>query len=374
MLNHEITLSKNCLAVLYFTVTNDLSYDQRMHRICSSLSEEGHRVVLVGRKRKDSVSLSKMPFKQVRLKCPAERGFFFYAIYNLQLFFFLLFRKMDGICAIDLDTILPVLWMSRLKGVKRVYDAHELFCEMKEIAGRPRLHAFWKKIEKYAVPKFKYGYTVNQPIADEFKRMYGSNYGVVRNIAPYDPLKMGVEKDRFILYQGAVNEGRSFETLIPAMKWVNCTLMICGNGNFQKRAKELVEVHEVKDKVIFRGMVEPIELKRITSRALIGITLFEKGALSNYYSLANRFFDYIHAGVPQLCSDYPAYREINNRYKVAVLINDHSPESIAMNLNSLLHDQVRWENLHRECMLAAREFNWQEESAKLRAYYKQIFD
>ena len=344
-----------------------------MHRICSALANEGHRVILVGRKRRHSIPLTDMPFRQVRLRCLADKGFLFYASYNIHLFFYLLFNRADAICAIDLDTILPVLWVSRLKNTKRIYDAHELFCEMKEIAERPRMYAFWKRIERYAVPQFKLGYTVNDPIAEEFKRMYGSSFKVIRNIAFYDPLKMGAEKERFILYQGAVNEGRSFETLIPAMQWVNAPLLICGDGNFMKRARSLVDEYGLQDKVIFKGLVEPAELRKVTSKALIGITLFEGSAKSNYYSLANRFFDYIHAGVPQVCSDYPVYREINNQFKVAVLVRDHSPESLAQAINSLLHDEERWENIHRECMMAARELNWQQESLKLVSFYKQIF-
>jgi hypothetical protein len=34
---------------------------------------------------------------------------------------------MDGICAIDLDTITPCLAISKLKNIPRIYDAHEFF-------------------------------------------------------------------------------------------------------------------------------------------------------------------------------------------------------------------------------------------------------
>ena len=36
-----------------------------------------------------------------------------------------------------------------------------------------------------------------------------------------------ITTNQFILYQGAVNEGRGLEVLIPAMKNVNSKLMIC---------------------------------------------------------------------------------------------------------------------------------------------------
>ena len=110
---------------LYFTVTTDLSYDQRMIRICSSLAHAGYTVTLVGRSKSDSISLSSgQAFLQKRIKCLFQKGKLFYAEYNFRLFFYLLLKKMDGICAIDLDTILPCYYISKLKKVKRVYDAH----------------------------------------------------------------------------------------------------------------------------------------------------------------------------------------------------------------------------------------------------------
>jgi hypothetical protein len=41
---------------------------------------------------------------------------------------------------------------------------------MKEIVSRPSIYKIWKRIEKFAVPKFSKGYTVKQPIAEEFKK------------------------------------------------------------------------------------------------------------------------------------------------------------------------------------------------------------
>ncbi|CAN5377471.1 hypothetical protein BH11BAC3_BH11BAC3_19190 [soil metagenome] len=357
---------------LYFTVTTDLTYDQRMIRICTSLSSAGHNVVLVGRKLKSSLPISIQPFQQKRITCLFEKGKFFYAEYNIRLFFFLLFKKMNCICAIDLDTILPCYFISKIKKVQRVYDAHELFCEMKEIVTRPSIYNMWKKIEQFTVPKFKYGYTVNQPIADEFRKMYDVKYKVVRNIALLRPLEVIVEQEHFILYQGAVNEGRSFETLIPAMKDVAAKLIICGDGNFMEQAKLLVVENVLTDKVIFKGKIAPDELRNLTRRAYIGITIFEDNGLSNYYSLANRFFDYIHAGIPQLCVDYPVYRQINEALPVALLIKDLSSKNIAIQLNNLLVNEVVYNELQQNCLKARNIYNWQEEEKLLISYYEDL--
>src|SRR5450432_3213333 len=121
-------LKKICLSV-----TTDLTYDQRMIRICTALAEAGYDVLLVGRKKKKSLPLAQQPYRQKRLFTFFEKGKLFYMEYNTRLFLFLVAKRSDLFCAIDLDTILPIWIISRLKNKPRVYDAHELFCEMKEI-------------------------------------------------------------------------------------------------------------------------------------------------------------------------------------------------------------------------------------------------
>ena len=357
---------------LVFTVTNDLTYDQRMIRICRSLSVAGLEVTLVGRKLRGSVALQEHPFRQKRLSCFLSKGKGFYIEYNLRLFFYLLFRRIDLICAIDLDTILPCYAISALKRIPRVYDAHELFCEMKEVVTRPAIYRFWKRVERFAVPRFQTGYTVNQSIANVFKDMYGVQYEVIRNVPVLQPLTIPAHKEPYILYQGAVNEGRSFETLIPAMKTVDAPLIICGDGNFMAEARRLVAIHQLDHKVLFKGNVLPYDLSDYTVNAWIGITLFENKGLSNYYSLANRFFDYIQAGIPQLGVDYPVYQELNNKYQIAVLIKDLSPETIAQEINRLLRDPALYNVLQQNCLAAREVFNWQHEEKKLIAFYSKI--
>lgn len=364
---------------IIFTVTNDLNFDQRMIRICTSLANNGYKVILTGRKMKGSLPLAQQPFQQKRLNCFFSKGFGFYAEYNIRLFFWLLFQKGDAVCAIDLDTILPVYCISKLKGCKRIYDAHELFCEMKEVVSRPGRYKFWKWIERLTVPRFTDGYTVCEPIALEFEKLYGVKYEVIRNVPVKREKGQGLghtenskQPSTFFLYQGAVNEGRSFETLIPAMKEVNVPLHVYGDGNFLKQTKELIHQHQLEQKVLLKGKLQPKELRQVTAAAYAGLTLFENNGQSNYLSLANRFFDYIMAGVPQVAMKYPSYEQINHEFEVALLIPDTSSKTIANALNLLLSDVVLYERLKQNCIRAREVLNWQEEEKKLIAFYNQI--
>ena len=363
---------------LIFTVTNDLSYDQRMIRICSSLALEGYQVTLTGRKLPDSIPLAIMPYQQHRFKCFFNKGFLFYAEFNLRLVFYLLFKKANLVCAVDLDTILPCYLVSRLKNIPRVYDAHELFCEMKEIVTRPRIYNFWKRIERFAVPRFKHGYTVNGLIAAELNKNYGVNYETIRNVPhkienaslPFNP----EPNEKFILYQGAVNEGRSFETLIPAFKSINANLVVCGNGNFMQKAQQLVKENDLENKIQFTGWVSPEILKSYTSKAYIGVNIIESTGLNNRLSLSNRFFDYIQSALPQVCVDYPAYSEINNEYECAYLIEDTSMDAIEKAINRLLNDHHLYNRIRDNAVKAGGIYNWNNEEKKLLNFYQNIFE
>lgn len=357
------------------TVTNDLVYDQRMIRICTSLAHAGYDVLLIGRKKKKSPPLQNMPFRQKRIHCFFEKGKAFYAEYNIRLYFYLLFCKAHLLCAIDLDTILPVYFISVLRNKKRVFDAHELFCEMEEIIARPRIYRVWKKIEQYCVPKFKNGITIGDAYAQEFYKMYGVSYTVVRNATVLKPLpekKMTTEK--YILYQGAVNEGRCFETLIPAMQNVDAKLIICGEGNFYSQAQALVKQYRLENKIEFKGYIAPTSLKEYTMNAYIGLTLFSHTGKSNYLSMGNRFFDYMHAGIPQICVAYPEYIKANEMFEMAVLIEHTDAETIAEAINSVFHNKELHNKLHKNALKAREYYCWQNEEKKLLEFYTHIFE
>jgi len=252
-----------------------------------------------------------------------------------------------------------------------VYDAHELFCEMKEVVTRPAVRRIWKLIERFSVPRFPHAYTVNSEIADLLGREYGKPFSVIRNL----PLLRQIDKplpERFIIYQGAVNEGRSFETLIPAMKHVPMPLRIFGEGNFLPQCRKLVSDNGLGDRVVFEGSKPPEQLREDTLRAWAGVTLFEKTGLSNYLSLGNRFFDYIHAELPQVCVGYPAYKKINECYEVALLIDDCSEASIAGALNRLLQDEELYRRLQKNCIAAREALCWQREERVLLDFYRDI--
>ena len=346
-----------------------------MQRICNTLQQNGYEIVLIGRSSRSSKPLSTQLFQQKRIRCFSNAGPLFYIEYNIKLFFYLLFKRTDAICAIDLDTILPVYFSSICRNTKRLYDAHEYFTQMKEIVSRPTIHKIWLTIGKFAVPRFQYGYTVNTFIRNKLQELYGVQYVIVRNLPYFEKIESQQKnsvKKKFI-YQGAVNEGRGFETLIPAMKNVDAELYIYGKGNFYEQTKQLIKDYNLEDKVFLKGNLLPEELKRITPEMYAGIMIVENCGLSLYYSLANKFFDFMMAGIPQICIDFPEYKAINDNYQFAYMIPDIEMGTLSTAMNKLLTDKELYQQLQRNCIVARKELNWEKESQVLLDYYSTIF-
>jgi glycosyltransferase involved in cell wall biosynthesis len=358
---------------IIFCVTNDISFDQRMQRICRSLSTSGYDVTLVGRTLDSSVPLMPELFSQHRLKCFFNKGKAFYIEYNLRLFCWLLFQQFDAVCAIDLDTILPALFTAKLKRKKLVYDAHEYFPEVPEVTNRPLVKKVWQWVEKFALPKTNAAYTVSQSIADEFKKLYSVNVDVIRNISLMETLPDAQKEQATILYQGALNEGRGLHQLLESVKDLDAKIWIAGDGDITDELKAFAAQIGVQHKVVFYGKSQPNELKKLTSKATIGFNVLEEKGKSYYYSLSNKTFDYIHAGVPQLMSNFPEMLKLNEQFEIGIIVKECTPNAIALAINRLLQNANFYETLCRNCLQAKQELNWQAEEKKLLNIYEQLF-
>lgn len=332
----------------------------------------GYDVTLMGVKRKDSIPLINKSFKQKRLFIIFQKGLFFYVEYNIRLFFYLLFKKSDVLCCIDLDTMLPVYYASIIRKKIRVYDAHEYFSQQKEIITRPRIYKIWHYIERNYIPKFPNGYTVAESIATVFREKYNVDYEVIRNVSKLKPLEAQEKKSKSILYQGSVNEARGFEYLIPAMKDVNATLFIYGDGNFMSQAEEIIRKNELEEKVFLKGKVTPDKLDKITAECYIGINLVEPLGLNQYFSLANKFFDYMQYCIPQITMNFPEYKRINDQYEVAVLISELNKLTVSDAINRLLNNEELYKRLQNNCLPARKAINWENEEKKLVQFYQNL--
>ncbi len=364
------------MAHLVMTVVNDVNYDKRMQRICTTLSNAGYEVTLIGRKRYYSVSLRQRPFEQKRLTCWWNKGKLFYLEYNLRLFFYLLWHSFDVVCSVDMDTLLPGYCVAKLKRKICVYDAHEYFSQVPELTHRPITRSIWKGLERWLIPRVYYKYTVNRSLAQLMEERLSTRFAVIRNVprraSSASPPSFELPSSPFLFYQGVINVGRGLPQLITALQELDIPLYLAGEGDIKEELQELVRARGLTDQVTFLGFVEPSRLLPWMEKATIGINLIENRGISYYYSLANKFFDYIHAQLPQITMNFPEYRRINEDYEVALLLEGWQAPTIRNAIRKLLADEAYYTYLAENCKKAKEQYNWEKESEKLLRFYNNM--
>jgi len=370
---------------IIFTVSNDLRYDQRMLRICTTLSAAGYEVALVGRHLPSSIPLQPQPYQQIRLKhLFFTAGKLFYIEYNLRLLFFLLFQRFDAICSIDLDTSIPGILISKIKNKPHLFDAHELFTHTPEVERRKSIQKIWEAVQKFTFKHTNAAFTVGPAIAQYFEEKYNKPVAVVRNM----PIKRGatnpnntplpawqskidaLQGQRFILYQGALNEARGLESMIHAMTEIPAILLLAGEGDLSQTLRNLTQSLNVEHKVIFLGMVTPNELPQLTKQAYIGYNVSQNAGLSYYLSLNNKFFDYTKAHLPSLINPFPEYLALMKEFKVG-LATEPDIEDIVNQAKQLFTNQLLYDEIKSNCKLASEKWTWENETPTLINIFQQ---
>lgn len=341
------------------SVTNDLTTDQRVYKVCNTLLKNGFEILLVGRKLKTSLPiLRNYPTKRFQLFF--NSGILFYAEFNFRLFLYLLFSKKTILLSNDLDTLLPNYLISKLQQKPLVYDSHELFSEIPELVHRPFVKKFWTKLESILLPKLKNSYTVCQSIANYYDKKHGTNFKVIKNYPYLKTLDRGffpfeTDQKKIIFYQGAINIGRGLELMIEAMFFLpNHLFILAGTGDIYKDLSKLVQEKNIKN-VLFLGRIEPEELQKITTLTDLGISLEEDLGLNYRYALPNKIFDYIQAEIPILTSDLPEMREVVLTYKVGEIVNKREPKAIANQIKNILNNDYS-----KALKTAKKELVWEE--------------
>lgn len=358
-------------------VSNDLQHDQRVSKVCNTLLEMGFRITLVGRIMSDSTSFSR-PYETKRFRLPFHTGALFYAALNVRLFFYLLFKRTDIIVANDLDTLLPAFLIARMKGKELVYDSHEYFTEAEGLTNRPFPKRVWLTIEGFIFPKLKHIITVNETIAGIYRALYHVPVHVVRNVpllrnevvhASREALGLPTDK-RIILLQGAyIDPDRGGMELALSMEFLpSALLLIIGSGRDLHNIKRIVEEKNLHNRVRFIAKLPFQELQQYTAIADVGVSLDKPLHLNYAYSLPNKLFDYIHAGLPVLVSDLPELRRVVETYKIGAVVRHVEPQEIAASLQRMF-DGGELGEWRKNAIHAAQELNWQREQEVVRSVY-----
>lgn len=356
------------------SVSNHLSHDQRVHKICSKLLEQQFDVLLIGRNYPKNISINRK-YKTHRFNLLFNRGFLFYAEFNIRLFFKLIFLEKDVLLANDLDTLLPNFLIGKIFGKKIIYDSHELFTEVPELKNRPLIKKIWLTIEKICLPSVNKMYTVNHLIADFYHNKYGINCQVVRNISNQikdtyvNPLfAKNIKKGRkMLILQGTgINIDRGAEEAIEMMQYLEgYILYIIGSGDVFEKLKQIRVDLNLQDSVKIIDRLPYNELIKYTLIADLGLSLDKNTNLNYQYSLPNKIFDYIQTETPILASNRPLIESLVKKYQIGAITASHNPKYLAEKVETIFKDKSNYETWKSNLRKLKNKYCWENESKKL---------
>lgn len=354
------------------SVFNNLVTDQRVEKVCRTLHEAGHEIILIGNDWAGAPPLER-PYKILRIRIKSKKLKFAYAEFNLKLFREIVRFKSPGcvLLANDLDTLPANDLASKLFKIPLVFDSHEIFTEQPSVQGRFS-QKIWRFLEKAIVPGLNYMMTESASYAGWFRAKYGISPVVVRNIPRRIPGRIDFIENspKIIIWQGALNESRGLFQAISAMKYLdNAILKIAGDGNLRADYEKHTRKEGLGTKVEFLGRLSPEKLRKFTKIADAGLAVEENNGLSYYYSLPNKVPDYIQSLVPAVLINFPEIKKIFDRYKIGEMIDNHNPETIAAALKTILENgREFYADALRE---AAREYCWEMEEEKILELFRK---
>lgn len=278
-------------------------------------------------------------------------------------------QEVDAINSVDLDTLPAGRLASLLRTKQLFFDAHELFTELPELSRKPIRKSIWKLIEYTFISGSMRCYTVNDSIAQLLQQRTKKSFGIVQNypIAQIDIIDRVIGDTVELVYQGMFNKGRGLEELMTAVgSKHNLRLHLIGRGDLDELVNKLAMKHQ---NIHVHGFLDPASLHELTSQFHIGFNLLSENSANYYYSSANKFFDYINAGLPVISMNFPEYRMVNEQYHVAELIDDLSVSSVTDAINLLVNN---YEHYAMNCRRAAKMYTWESQECKLIEIYQSI--
>ena len=316
----------------------------------------------------------------------------FYAEFNIRLFFRLFREKADLFLGNDLDVMPATMLMARLKKKPLIYDSHEYFLGVEGMDQKPVRRNIWKIVETRVFSRSKYIYTVSESIRELYNNTYHKKLFVVRNL----PLlysrepeltaeEMGwiksidlkiPENKNLLIFQGAgINASRGAEELVKSMLFLDAAhfhLLIIGGGDVFNKLERMIDQNQLSEKITLVPKVPFAVLVNFTRKARLGLSIDKPSVLNHKYSLPNKLFEYLHAGVPVLASRLVEQERIINEYDVGGFIEDHRPEHIAQKIKEIFADPERLNRWKMNTSRVRQELNWENESKIIIDIFKQV--
>ncbi len=287
--------------------------------------------------------------------------------------------SVDCVNAHSLSVLPLCLVISFWKGARLIYDTHELETETSGSGGVRRILA--RLVERVCIRYCRLLFVVSASIADWYQQQYSASQPIVIRNIPDDPSNPGdsgidlraatsaSDASVIFLFLGGLIEGRSIARLLEVFEQCSDQVLVFqGEG----RLAGLVDSYAQRCPNIFRMKpVPPAQVIGSAKSADVGICLTEPVCLSHEFSLPNKFFEYLFAGLPVLASRLIELERVVQAFGCGWLASS-STDGLTTLVKSLRREEIT--SKQAAVRDATRTFSWQNEAERLLTAYRLMLD
>ncbi|WP_284643841.1 glycosyltransferase family 4 protein [Paenibacillus silviterrae] len=275
--------------------------------------------------------------------------------------------------------LLPYALLLRLSGKIVIYDVHEDL--PRDILSKHWIPRFLRKIISFLVEKLENAIAKKCIIVgatptitkrfDEIgcKSVNINNYPIMSEL--FSTTNEWNNKSKQVCYVGGINKVRGIDQMIRASYKTNTQLVLAGtftNIEYKNILQEQVEWQNVKE----LGQIDREGIKELYKQSIAGLVVLQP-IVTFVDSLPIKLFEYMAAGIPVICSNFPLWKTIVEENNCGICVDPSDEDAIAAAINWIVNNPEGAAIMGKNGRLAVEnKYNWEIESNKLLNLYKEL--
>lgn len=259
------------------------------------------------------------------------------------------------------------------QGYKVGFDLEDWYSEdLLPAAQKERPLQLLRNAEAAALNVASFCYTTSHVLAEKLTAVYGGRRPeVIYNVFSIRPDLLNKPKSfnsplKLLWFSQTIGPGRGLENFLTLLRHIDTPLELHLLGNitltYTQHLKELIpQQHQLS----FHKLVEEQQLADKIACFDIGLALERDVPPSRNYTITNKFFQYIQAGLPVIATKTEGQQEAFETFCPGLMLSQQASADDVNKLTQWLNDLEQLQTARLSAIAAAGIYNWEKESARL---------